>query len=390
MQPRIEDLLIAALNFEGDASLYLDSLCKDHEIKREVLSLYDAARNADGFLSQSPVHNMVGITSLNMDLSGERLGAYKLVKKIGEGGMGTVYLAERADGQYRQKVAIKLLSHRMSDNAVQQFRLERQLLANMNHPNIARILDGGDYLEGLPYLVMELVEGEPIDAYCRNHKLSLCEMLNLFEQVCDAVQYAHSQGVIHRDLKPSNLYVTNQGQVKLLDFGIAKPAAQELTDIVAPFTPAYAAPEQINGGTVNSATDVYSLGIILQEMLTGHRPVNNNISTTSRMRLALDMGSRRNSIERIILKALQKDSTKRFSSVYDLRCAVKICRKSLYLPSMFGFKTTTGQYILIVLALLSISLTIFIDDLFLNIARNRVQTEPTLATTLCIKNQPNH
>ena len=331
MQPHIEDLLIAALNFEGDASQFVEELHEDNETKLEVLSLCDAARLADGFLSRSPVHHIADKTSFEIDLIGGRLGAYQLVEKLGEGGMGTVYLAKRADGQYHQKAAIKLLSHCFHANAVRQFKSERQILANLNHPNIVRLLDGGEHRDQRPYMIMELVEGAPIDIFCGNNNLSLRERLNLFEQVCDAVQYTHAQGIIHRDLKPSNIYVSNQGQVKLLDFGVAKLTTGEPIDHIVPFTPVYAAPEQIHGGRITAATDVYSLGIILLEILTGHRPDKNDVSTALKTLSALDMGGGLKDIERIILNALQNDSTKRFHSVYELRCALVKCQKARHL-----------------------------------------------------------
>ncbi|MGD8593121.1 MAG: serine/threonine-protein kinase [Gammaproteobacteria bacterium] len=384
MQARVEDLLIAALTFEGDVSQYLNELCDDHDIKREVLSLYDAARHADGFLSQSPVHNITGVQLLNTDLAGERLGAYKLVRKLGQGGMGTVYLAERADGQYQQKVAIKLLSHRIDGTSVHHFKSERQILANMNHANIARLLDGGEDLQGLPYLVMELVDGEPIDVYCRNNILSFAERLNLFEQVCDAVQYAHSQGIIHRDLKPGNLYVTNQGQVKLLDFGIAKPATQEQANNLVPFTPAYAAPEQINGGVTNAATDVYSLGIVLTEILTGQRPDSENTPTTHRLRLPLIIDVYPGKLEHALSKATHKDNGKRFSSVYELRRALKNCQESPRFLMKSRLKFAFEQTILFVLTLLTICVWIFLVEQFA-FMDNGVREKSALAAELCTK-----
>jgi len=212
---------------------------------------------------------------------GRQFGAYKLVRRIGQGGMALVFLAVRADDEYRKQVAVKLVQPGLdSRDLLNRFRNERQTLAGLDHPNIVKLLDGGSTPEGLPYLVMDYVEGSPIDEYCDQHKLSVDDRLHLFGKVCDAVQYAHQKLVIHRDLKPSNILVVADGTPKLLDFGIAKvlnpePFAQSLqvtlTDTLC-MTPAYASPEQMRGQSVTPATDVYSLGVVLYELLTGHRP----------------------------------------------------------------------------------------------------------------------
>jgi serine/threonine protein kinase len=194
--------------------------------------------------------------------------------------MGVVYLASRADQQYRKQVAIKLLRPgHDGDQVFRRFQNERQILANLEHPNICRLLDGGVTTDGEPYIVMEHVRNaRPIDEYCSSHDLGLNERLELFRQACSAVQYAHRFLIVHRDLKPSNILVTDEGVVKLMDFGIAKnllagfdnPSPQTLGE--QPMTPAYASPEQLCGGTITTASDVYSLGVVLYELLTGHRP----------------------------------------------------------------------------------------------------------------------
>ncbi|MEM6646876.1 MAG: serine/threonine-protein kinase, partial [Bacteroidota bacterium] len=209
---------------------------------------------------------------------GDRVGPYRLVRHLGTGGMGTVYLAERADGHFEQQVAVKVIRQGFgSDQTRQRFHHERQILARLQHPHIARLLDGGVTERGQSYLVMEYVAGEPIDAYCDARQLSIDDRLALFGDVCKAVLYAHSQLVIHRDLKPSNILVTPDGQVKLLDFGVAKLLDDEadglmLTQGAAPMTPAYASPEQVRGEPVGTSTDIYSLGVVLYELLAGHRP----------------------------------------------------------------------------------------------------------------------
>jgi len=206
-----------------------------------------------------------------------RIGAYRVLRELGHGGMGTVYLAARADDQYQKRVAIKVVRGLDSDQIVRHFRRERQILAALDHPNIARLLDGGTTEDGLPYFVMERVEGEPIDSFCDGRKLSVQERLKLFQGVCAAVQYAHQNLVVHRDLKPKNILVDAQGVPKLLDFGIAKLLNPEIsgeaaTGTVLAMTPEYASPEQMRGQPITTATDVYSLGVVLYELLTGHRP----------------------------------------------------------------------------------------------------------------------
>ncbi|HEX4963035.1 MAG TPA: serine/threonine-protein kinase [Thermoanaerobaculia bacterium] len=211
-------------------------------------------------------------------LPADRIGPYQLLALLGRGGMGEVFLAERADGAFEQRVALKLIKRGMdSEEIVRRFHRERQILARLEHPGIARLLDGGTAPDGRPYFVLELVEGEPIPSYCRRVKVSLEERLRLIIAACEAVDAAHRSLVVHRDLKPSNLLVTAEGQVKLLDFGIAKllaetPEEWSTQHVGTPLTPAYAAPEQLLGEPVTMATDVYALGVILYELLTGRSP----------------------------------------------------------------------------------------------------------------------
>ncbi len=208
----------------------------------------------------------------------ERLGPYKLVRMLGEGGMGAVYLAERDDDEFLQQVAIKVVRGLLDPERVRQFRAERQILAWLEHPNIARLLDGGTTPEGLPYLVMEQVDGVPIDQHCDTERLSVEHRLALFLEVCDAVSHAHRSLIVHRDIKPSNIMVTGEGVPKLLDFGIARLALEGAPDTPAPaqgrmLTPEYASPEVVRGEQVTTAADVYALGVLLYELMTGARPL---------------------------------------------------------------------------------------------------------------------
>lgn len=212
--------------------------------------------------------------------TGDQVGAYRLIERVGKGGMGAVWSAERIDGQFDQRVAIKVIHRGMNSNqVVARFRRERQILARLEHPLIARLLDGGVLPDGRPYFVMEFVAGEPINVHCDRLRLQVDERLRLFADVCRAVRYAHSKLIVHRDLKPANILVTGAGEVRLLDFGIAKLLTEEEATVLTRadqrvMTPAYAAPEQLAGEEITTATDVYTLGAILYELLTGIRPID--------------------------------------------------------------------------------------------------------------------
>src|SRR5215813_3607673 len=242
------------------------------EVKRMLAADY---RNPD-FLESSPVDlNNIAISDSRC---GQQIGPYCILEEIGRGGMGAVYLAERTD-EFKQSVAIKIIKRGMdTEDMLRRFRNERQILAHFDHPNIARLLDGGSTTDGLPYFVMEYVAGTSIDEYCAEHELSSNETLKLFRQVCAAVSYAHQHLAIHRDIKPTNILVTVEGTPKLLDFGIGKLLSTDAegagtVTALQMLTPEYASPEQVRGDTsITTATDVYSLGVVLYELLTGHRP----------------------------------------------------------------------------------------------------------------------
>jgi serine/threonine protein kinase/tetratricopeptide (TPR) repeat protein len=214
------------------------------------------------------------------EVLGQRVGAYELLAELGRGGMGSVWLARRADDQYQKNVAVKLIKGAFDSHLIlERFRAERQILAGLDHPNIARLLDGGTTADGRPYFVMEHVDGAPIASYCDGRMLSTTERLELFRGVCAAVHYAHQRLIIHRDIKPANILVTRDGVPKLLDFGIAKLTTVDASDPMAatalaerPMTPAYASPEQIRGEAMTTSSDTYSLGVLLYELLTGHWP----------------------------------------------------------------------------------------------------------------------
>src|SRR5690349_240583 len=205
---------------------------------------------------------------------GTRFGAWQVQRLIGRGGAGEVYVASRADGAFRQKAALKLL-RQGAVAEVSRFQSEREILARLEHPGIARLLDGGVYADGRPYMVMEYVEGTSLTEYCDSAELGIEGRLRLFAEVCDVVSYAHRSLVVHRDLKPRNILVTQEGRVKLLDFGVAKlldAVSPNTEQTSAPLTPDYAAPEQLTGQPITTATDVYALGVVLFELLTARKP----------------------------------------------------------------------------------------------------------------------
>ena len=278
---RIEQIFQQAVELPvAERSAFLDrAFGDDDELRREVGALLAADAEAGSFLAQAAVVREE--SPRRAGTPRRTIGPYKLLRQIGEGGMSAVYLALRADEEYRQQVAIKVFAYgRERPDLLRRFRTERQILATLDHPAIARLLDGGTTEDGLPYIVMEHIEGEPIDRYCDRQRLTIGERLELFQNLCSAVHYAHQNLVVHRDLKPSNVLVSASGVIKLLDFGIAKLMHPELFPQTVQhtatgqrlMTPTYASPEQVQGGPVTTASDVYSLGVLLYRLLSGHLP----------------------------------------------------------------------------------------------------------------------
>ena len=322
----------------------------DVALRQEAASLLTHYTAARAFLESPPAEVAAALVAEAGEPTrqGEpsRIGSYRLVKQIGRGGMSRVFLAERDDGAFEQRVAIKLL-RRGLDSKIDhdRFRAERQILATLDHPNIARLLDGGITSDGAPYLVLEHVDGEPIDAYCDAHDLGVRQRLELFASVADATEAAHQSLVVHRDLKPSNILITKDGVVKLLDFGLAKlvePVSRVAPRSTQPghrwLTPEYAAPEQITGGAITTLTDVYQLGAVLYELLTGRPPLGAHDGSVQELEAvvlrddppppsAVAPESRRRAlrgdIDAIVLKALSKEPELRYASpralVDDLR-----------------------------------------------------------------------
>ena len=268
----------------ADRAATLEKLCgTDTALRAEVEALLEASDNAGQFMEESArdyVTPMLGASAPELEEPiPERIGPFRIDREIGRGGMGTVYLAERDDDQFRHRVALKLARSAFADpHMARRFLDERQILAWLTHPNIASLIDGGVTDQGAPWFAMEYVEGMPIDRYCDEHRLGLNARLLLFAQVCDAVDHAHHKLVVHRDLKPGNILVTSSGQVKLLDFGIAKlldpaPSGSSTSPATTRYlTPEYASPEQLRGDPVSIATDVYALGVLLYRLLTGAYP----------------------------------------------------------------------------------------------------------------------
>ncbi len=276
----VRELLEAALDREqGERAEFLRQACgADEQLLAEIEGLLRGLERSPSFLEE-PVLQVA--SDAEDTLVGTAVGPWRLLRRIGDGGTASVYAAARSDHEFRKVVAVKLIKAGMDyEEVLRRFRNERQILAALDHPNITRLLDGGSTAAGLPYLVMEYVEGVPISQYCATHKLSVTERLQLFRTVCAALAYAHQNLIVHRDLKPANILVTAQGVPKVLDFGIGKLLRPESSGYTVPFTrtqmrmmtPEYASPEQVRGDPITTASDIYSLGVVLYELLAGRRP----------------------------------------------------------------------------------------------------------------------
>lgn len=361
---KIKKIFNAAIDLPEDERAAFLEKC-DEDTLQKVKKLLKAVENANDFIVESAFVDVGFVDETEADFYvGTQIDDYKILEEIGAGGMGTVYLASRSDESFDKKVAIKLIKRGMDTTAVlKRFVMERKILASLENPNIASLLDGGSTADGLPYLVMEYIEGEPITKFCDLHQFSIEERLALFRKVCSAISYAHQNLVVHRDIKPSNILVTKDGTPKLLDFGIAKllhPDWSLETDEATAtmfriMTPEYASPEQIRGLPITTASDVYSLGVVLYELLSGMRPYkiesrlpqevanvilteeplrpssvvsrqslsDSNRKSSANTQRTKDEGQKTNpkslrgDLDNIILKALRKEPERRYQSVQE-------------------------------------------------------------------------
>jgi eukaryotic-like serine/threonine-protein kinase len=360
---QVKQVLSHALELDTEPRRsFLDSACaNDADLRAEIDLLLAQQVESGSDVIEQCASDAAARLRFQPHQEGTRIGPYKLLREIGRGGMGAVYLAERNDEHFRQQVAIKLIKPGLGGELIRRrFRNEMQILAELNHPNIARLFDGGETHEGVPYLVMEYVEGRPIDGFCEEQQLTTEERLKIFATVCAAVQFAHQHLVIHRDIKPGNILVDKAGVPKLVDFGIAKLLDQDRSDATAtalPFmTPDYASPEQVRGLAVTTATDVYSLGVVLYELLTGRRPYRLKTGVPHEMAQAIcDEDPPRPSttrkrlhgdLDNIVLMAMRKEPQRRYATAEQF--AEDIRRHLTGLPvraraDTFGYRT--GKFV---------------------------------------------
>lgn len=360
-----------------ERTAFLETACDDPTLREEVESMLEASEASLDFLDQGAAAASVTLVEDEVDLDaydGSQVGPYRLIERIGTGGMSVVYRAERADGHYEQHVAVKLLPrHFETEHRIARFQAERQILARLNHPNIAQLLDGGVTATGQPYLVMEYVDGVPLTTYCATHACSLNERLLLLHTMCGALQHAHQNLVVHRDLKPENILVTETGVVKLLDFGIAKllqPEQHDASNALTrtgerPMTPGYAAPEQITGDAVTTATDIYQLGVLAYHILTGTHPFRGTASelqqailetsppppstaarehpqTGSEPAISCPGQQLTGDLDTVVLKALRKEPERRYHSAQALAADLERYLNDQPVqakPSTIGYRT---------------------------------------------------
>jgi serine/threonine-protein kinase len=409
---RLGAIVDAALELEpGRRDGYIRSACAaDRELEAEIHALL-AGADAPSFLDSPAAEYAAPLAgedhtadeaAIGDDppVEPDQVGSYRIVRELGRGGMGTVYLAERADGQFEQQVALKLLGRGIdSRDARWRFLAERQILARLNHPHIARLVDGGVSADGRPWFAMEYVNGVPITAFCDGRRLGVDQRCRLLEDVCDAVHYAHQSLVVHRDLKPSNIFVTADGIAKLLDFGIAKLLHQEPGDAgehtrtgLSIMTPEYAAPEQVLGEPVTTATDVYALGEVLYELLTGRRAHRFERLTPGEIEHVIcqtqpgapGLGG---DLDTIVLKALQKDPARRYPTpaalLDDLR-RFREGRPVLARPDSraYRFKKFVGRHRAGVAAAAGVVILLAGGGIRERALRARAETEARKATTV--------
>jgi eukaryotic-like serine/threonine-protein kinase len=331
---RLEALYDAAAGMDAfERARFIEESCVGNEqMRRELLAAFQGVGSGLTGVVEQAAAAVAGESEAHW--TDRRMGSYRIVRPLGRGGMGAVFLGVRDDDQFHKEVAIKTLKFELEGGpAVSRFRQERQILAHLEHPNIARLLDGGTTEQGTPFIVLEYVAGVEIVEWCERQHLSIESRLQLFRQVCDAVQYAHQHLIVHRDIKPGNILITPNGVPKLLDFGIAKlldaSALEGLETRAATsallMTPDYVSPEQVRGDAVSTATDVYSLGAVLYELLTGRRPHSlESYDAVEIARVVCDtdvrppsaLGNRRlrGDLDNIVLKAMHKDPSRRYSS----------------------------------------------------------------------------
>ena len=343
---RVKSLFAQALELpNAERRAFLEASCDgDIALADEVMSLLDAADSGRDLIEDHRIDLRAKLSETSADMIGTRFGNYRIVREIGHGGMGTVFMAERADGEFEQTVALKLVRQSIADAAIiERFRRERQILAGLSHPNIAALHDGGVSERGEPFIAMEYIEGLPLTEYAEAADLSLKDRLRLFLKVCSAVSYAHRNLVVHRDIKPSNILINAEGEPKLLDFGLAKAFENdrdETQTAVFAFTPAYASPEQITGKAITTASDIYSLGVVLYELLTGAKPLDlenkkldeiyatistlEPVAPSTLARGGTDKAGGhptkylKGDIDNVVLMALRKEPERRYKTVEDL------------------------------------------------------------------------
>ncbi len=321
-------LFLAAADLApAEQALFLNKYCADdRELRAEVESLILADTGSAEYIASAVESEASRL--FESQFRNDRLGPYRILRQLGRGGMGAVFLATRDDEQYQKQVAIKVVKRGMDTAEVlERFRHERQILANLDHPFIARLYDGGTTVDGLPFFVMEYIEGQPVDVFCKQHQLDTKARLRLFVKICEAVAYAHRNLVVHRDLKPGNIFVTQTETPKLLDFGIAKLLSADpskIATVIQAFTPDYASPEQVRGEPISTATDVYSLGAVLYELLTGERAQKTTSATPLEVdraicqievtRPSLVARNLDSDLDNVVLMAMRKEPARRYAS----------------------------------------------------------------------------